>query len=119
VEFGALVVGGSRDDRGGPGRLAGRRPPRLPEPGQGHQRPIRERYRVGLFFLRPELLPLIEIVHRHNAAATLERVPEYWLDPNGLRHRVDRGEADLDVLAQYGTSPHRIRSRVRDPAFSS
>ena len=43
-------------------------------------------------------------------------------DPNGktrVRLSVDIGKADLDVLAQNGTSPQRLTSRPRSLALSS
>src|SRR5256885_13194464 len=40
---------------------------------------IRRPPRSTLFPYTTLFRSLIEIVHRHNAAATVERVPEYWL----------------------------------------
>src|ERR1700730_14803420 len=94
----------------GPSRC--RRPPSLPQAGQGHQRPIRERDGVRLFLLRPKLLPLIEVVDRHDASTALKGLAEDWFRVHRLGHRIDRREADLDVLGPIGheTPPPQAQS---------
>src|SRR6202030_456289 len=84
---------------------------RLREPGQRHQRAIRKRDGVRLVLLRPKLLPLIEIVDRPDASTALKGLAEDWFCVDGLGHRIDRREADLDVLCPIGDQPppHQVR----------
>src|SRR5207253_1303513 len=74
------------------------------------QRPIREGYGVGLLLLRPKLLPLIEIVDRHDASTALKGLAEDWFCVHRLGHRIDRRETDLDVFGsiRHETPPHQV-----------
>jgi hypothetical protein len=66
-----------------------------------------------------ELLPLVKIVHRHDAPAALESLAKHRLGVDGLGHRVDGREADFDVLGPIRNQSPPHKSSVRDPAFWS
>ena len=90
---------GERADR----LVAGPRLPGLPEPGQGHQGPIRECNRVWLLLLRPELLPFVKRVDRHYAATPLECFTE-----DGLRDQADTSY----VAVRLASSPSAMVARI-------
>ena|SRR6201997_1039171 len=64
---------------------------------------------------RPGLLPLVKDINRHEAAASLEGLAEggLALDPVGF------GVDVCEALAQNGTSPQRMTSKLRSPALVS
>src|SRR6516162_9348334 len=86
--------------------------------GQRQQPPVGQRDRIGLLPGR-SLLPLVKVIDRHEAAATLECLAKGRpvLDPLDLG--VDVREPDFDVFGPKGYEAQRITSKLRSPARAS
>ena len=110
----AQFVRRGRDDGEASNPLARGRTPVLPQAGQGHQAPVGKRDRIGLL-ARPGLLPFVEAVDGHEAAAALERFTKGRpvVDPLGLG--VDVGETDVEVL---GPERHETPSQQVEAALA-
>ena len=118
MDLPAQLVRCGGNDREAADPLARRRSPVLPQAGQRHQPSVSQRDSIWLLPDR-DILPLIEGIDRNEAAPPLERFPERWLTLDALSLGIDVGEPDLMSLAQKGTSPHGIMSKLRSPAMGS
>src|ERR1051325_9971645 len=100
------LVGDACDDSERLDRVAGT--PILPvfaEARHGEWYAVGPDDRVGLLAGR-SLLPLVEGIHRHDAALTTrERIAEGRLPRDRLGHRVDASRAHFDILGPPGHQP--------------
>src|SRR6516165_7565153 len=96
--------------------LADGRAPSLPKAGQSHQLSVRKCDRIGLLPGRG-LLPLVEVIDRHEAAPSLERFSEGGLALDALSFGVDVREADFDVRGPERDAPpaHHVQAAVTSP----
>src|ERR1700730_16402116 len=82
--------------------------PVFPQSGQSHQPQLGQRNRIGLFPGRG-FLPLVKVIHGHEAAPPLECLAERRLTFDPLGFGVDVRETNFEIL-----SPERYQAPAHD-----